>query len=42
MAIKKYVAVRLGVLYDSHATNQKQGGLPVRAPLPPAALLLVT
>jgi hypothetical protein len=34
MAIKKCVAVGLGVIYDSQATNRKQGGLPVRAPLP--------
>jgi hypothetical protein len=27
--------MRLGVLYDSQATNRKQGGLPVRAPPPP-------
>ncbi len=37
---KKYVAMRLKVIYDSQATNRKQGGLPVTAP-PPAALLLV-
>jgi hypothetical protein len=24
----------LGVIYDYQATNRKQGGLPVRAPLP--------
>jgi hypothetical protein len=35
MAIKKCVAVQLGVIYDSSATNRKQGELPVRAPLPP-------
>ncbi len=34
MAIKKCVAVRKGVIYDSQATNRKQGGLPVRASLP--------
>jgi hypothetical protein len=28
-------------VYDSQATNRKQGGLPMRAPLPPSALLLV-
>jgi hypothetical protein len=33
--------MRLGVIYDSQATNRKQGGLPVRAPLPPATLQLV-
>ncbi len=32
MALKKNcIAVQLGVLYDSQATNRKQGGLPVRA-----------
>jgi hypothetical protein len=41
MAIKKYVAVRLGVIYDSQVTNSKQGGLPLRTTLPPATLLLV-
>jgi hypothetical protein len=35
MAIKKFVAVRLGVTYDSCVTNRKKRGLPVRAPLPP-------
>ncbi len=35
MAIKKNVAVRLGVLYDSQGNKRKQGGLPVKAPLPP-------
>jgi hypothetical protein len=39
MAIKKCVAVQLGVIYDSQATNRKQGGLPVRAPSPTALLL---
>jgi hypothetical protein len=34
MAIKKGVAVWLGVIYDPQTTNRKQGGLPVRAPLP--------
>jgi hypothetical protein len=34
MAIKKYIVVELGVIYDSQATNRKQGGLPVRAPRP--------
>jgi hypothetical protein len=34
MAIKKCLAVRLGVIYDSRATNRKKGRLPVRAPLP--------
>jgi hypothetical protein len=38
---KKHTTVQLGVMYDSQATNRKQGGLPVRAILP-AALLLVT
>jgi hypothetical protein len=32
--------MRLEVIYDSHATNRKQGGLPVESP-PPAAFLLV-
>ncbi len=41
MAIKKSMAVWLGAIYDSQATNRKQRELPVRAP-PPAALLLVT
>jgi hypothetical protein len=31
---KKCTAVRLEVIYDSQATNRKQGGLSVRAPLP--------
>ncbi len=34
MAIKKCIAVPLGVLYGSQATNRKQGGLPVRAAFP--------
>jgi hypothetical protein len=38
---KKCVAVRLGVIYDSKATNRKQGVLPVFAPLLPAILLWV-
>ncbi len=38
---KKCETVRLGVIYDSQATNRKLGGIPVRALLPPAALLLV-
>jgi hypothetical protein len=33
--------VRLEVTDDSQATNRKKGRLPVRAPLPSAALLLV-
>ncbi len=37
MAIKKCVAMGLGVIYESQATNRKKGGLPVRAPLPPPA-----
>jgi hypothetical protein len=41
MAIKKCKAVRLGITHDFLATNRKQGGLPVRATLPFAALLLV-
>ncbi len=41
MAIKKCVAVRLEIIYDSQSTNTKQGGLPVRAPLTRAALQLV-
>ncbi len=40
MAMKKCVAVWLGVIYDSQATNRKKGRLSVRAPLL-AALLLV-
>ncbi len=36
MAIKKWVAVRMGVLYDSQMTNRKQGVLPARTPTPPA------
>jgi hypothetical protein len=39
---KKCIAVRLGIIYDFQATNRKQGGLPVRAPIPPTALLVVT
>ncbi len=35
MAKKRGIAVRLGVIYDFQASNRKQGGLPVRAPLPP-------
>jgi hypothetical protein len=31
---KKCVAMWLGVIYDSQATNRRQGGLPARAPLP--------
>jgi hypothetical protein len=31
---KKGVAMRLGVICDSQATMRKQGGLPLRAPLP--------
>ncbi len=31
---KKCVAVKLGVIYDSQATNRKQGGLPLRVPPP--------
>jgi hypothetical protein len=34
MAMKKWVAMRLGVTYDSQAINRKQGGIPVRALLP--------
>jgi hypothetical protein len=33
MSIKKCIAMWLGVLYDSQATNRKQGGLSVRAAL---------
>ncbi len=39
--VKNCVAMRLGVISVSQATNRKQGGLPVRAPLPPAPPLLV-
>jgi hypothetical protein len=35
MAIKKCIAMRLGVIYDSQVTNRKQGGIPVRAQPPP-------
>jgi hypothetical protein len=41
MAVKKCVAVWLEVIYDSQATNRKQGGLPVRAPLLSATFLMV-
>jgi hypothetical protein len=34
MALKKWVAVRLGVIYGSQATTRKQGGLPASSPLP--------
>jgi hypothetical protein len=34
MALKKCVAMRLGVICDSQTTNRKQGRLPVRAPPP--------
>jgi hypothetical protein len=34
MAKKKWIAVRLGVIYDSQATKSKEGGIPVVAPLP--------
>jgi hypothetical protein len=40
MAIKKCVAMRLGVINESRTTNRKQRGLPVKA-LSPTALLLV-
>jgi hypothetical protein len=33
MAIKKCIAVQLGVIYDPQVTNRKQGGLPVRTSL---------
>jgi hypothetical protein len=42
MAIKKCVAVRLGVIYDSQRTNKKLLGLTARTPIPSSALLLVT
>jgi hypothetical protein len=38
MAIKKCIAARLGVIYDSQVTHRKQGGLSLRGPHP---LLLV-
>jgi hypothetical protein len=41
MAIKKFVAVYLGVIYDSQPTNRKLGGLPARTPTPSVALQLV-
>ncbi len=31
---KKCIPVRLGVMYNSQATNRKKGGLPARAPTP--------
>ncbi len=34
MVRKKYVAVQLGVIYDSQVTNMKQVGLQLRDPLP--------
>jgi hypothetical protein len=34
MAIRKCIAVRLGVIYDSQGANWKQGGLPMRDPFP--------
>jgi hypothetical protein len=34
MAVKKYIAMWLGVTFDYQATDWKQGGLPVKAPLP--------
>ncbi len=34
MAIKKCLAMRLEVIYDSRLADRKQGGLPVRAPIP--------
>ncbi len=43
MAIKMCVALWMGVIYASQVTNRKQGRLPMTAPLPPpAALLLIT
>jgi hypothetical protein len=40
MAVKKLIAVQLGVICDSQVTNRKQGGLPVRAlPLPCRTLI---
>jgi hypothetical protein len=41
MVVKKCIAVWLEVIYDSQATNGKQGGLPVKIPIPTGALLLV-
>jgi hypothetical protein len=41
MAIKKCIAVRLGVIYDFQVTNTKQGRLPAIAPTPSGALLLL-
>jgi hypothetical protein len=42
MAIKKKcIAARLGVIYNSHATNRKQEGPPVRELPSLPALLLV-
>jgi hypothetical protein len=41
MVIKKCEAMRLAVIYGSQPTNRKQGGLPLRASLPPDAFLLV-
>jgi hypothetical protein len=34
MAVKKGLSFAAGYIYDSQATNKKQGGLTVRAPLP--------
>jgi hypothetical protein len=39
MAIKKCIAVQLGLIYDSPATNWKQGGVPLRVPLPHCTLI---
>jgi hypothetical protein len=41
MAIKKCVALQLGITYDSQTTNRKQGGLPARTHTTSGALLLV-
>jgi hypothetical protein len=41
MAIKKCVAARLGVIYDSQTANRKQGRLPAKTPAPSGVLLLV-
>ncbi len=41
MAIKKGVAVRLGVIYDSQVTKKEAGRIPCESPSPAALLLVV-
>jgi hypothetical protein len=38
MALKNYIVVRLGVIYDSQASNRKQG-TPGEGPSPPTPLI---